>query len=117
MRAGVSRILNLLGMLLVGTSAVRVLYLFICFVFRLPTGQRFQVESAVLVLVLLGLSLRLLRHDTESRTTPVSGVTPPKGLLWLASCCVALALYLPALGIGLLSDDFVLASRASHWQL
>ena len=80
--------------------------------------MRFQVESAAVLFLATGLLARLVRG---ARATPsverftISQTNPAWTLVlwWL----LATALYWPALQIGLLSDDFVLADHASRWQI
>lgn len=77
----------------------------------LRTRQRHHVEAAWLVLTALALAVTLaspgaqgVRRLKESRRA--------RAYLWLfASIPASLLLYLPALGIGLLSDDYVLLAR------
>ncbi len=83
--------------------------------FVLDSSHAYRAESAWLifaaVLVASGLAQRALRHVVA---TPQSGVTA-----WQAGAFVGLSLmlYLPIIGIGLLSDDFVLLEQVRHHEL
>jgi hypothetical protein len=77
--------------------------------------RRYHVESAATVFVLAGLALRAVAPRSEGRQPALGSPTP----WWVVFPFViaAGALYWPALGVGFLSDDFVLLARASTWEL
>lgn len=80
---------------------------------RLAVGnvQRHHVESGVLAFVVIGLAaLALLPRQAPDAPQDNSR----NNTQWLAWTAAALVLYWPALGVGMLSDDFVLADRARH---
>ena len=54
--------------------------------------------------------------NTSNRALPATRLTVPSWL-WPAYCVVGLVLFWPALSIGFLSDDFVLAQRALAWNV
>ena len=80
-----------------------------------PTTQRFHVETSALWFVIVALALSIILTSAESRVPfefkrrPVS-----EGALWVFG---AVALYWPALTVGLLSDDFPLTDRAYRFAL
>lgn len=71
---------------------------------------RFHVESTLMILV-AGCIVSGLLGGRPHATEPIQGVL--SGQSWLALACLAFAfaLYAPALGTGLLSDDFVLMAE------
>jgi hypothetical protein len=101
----------------------RVCYLFTAFVFGKAGVQRFHLESAVFIFVILGFLYRLRRQrsdfDARDRSGPTSHRPSASAsvLIWLAFCAAAFALYRPALSIGFLSDDFTLTSHALAWDI
>jgi hypothetical protein len=100
---------------LVWLVGVRSVYLFAQYVLSFGNVQRFQVETSVLIFVAIALTVRALRD--RQRPSPPASDAPPAELAWLpAFVAIALALYWPALRIGLLSDDFVLTGRAAQWR-
>lgn len=90
--------------------AIRALYLSARYLAGALAVPRFQVESAVLMLAVVGLGVRLVTNDAG--TSEAVAPRPFPRSTWAMWCVAALVLYWPALRIGLLSDDFVLADRA-----
>jgi len=86
---------------------------FIQYVLNSGEVKRYEVESAALWFVLFAatsLFLNAARPDTHRVDTPRVPIWS-----WLLWCAVTFALFSPALTIGFLSDDFVLADRAGHF--
>lgn len=77
--------------------------------------KRPHIESAALLLAVVGFVLRFAT-DTAPSNSPTSRRIPPIGL-WLGLVCAATVLYWPALFVGLLSDDFVLVQHALAWEV
>ncbi len=102
---------------------LRVCYLFAAYVFSKAGVQRFHLESAAFLFVILGFAYRMQAHRSEGRAGARTDahVAQPSGsgsvALWLAFCVAALALYRPALSIGFLSDDFTLTDHALAWDI
>jgi len=94
---------------------VRVFYLFVRYILGSTTTQRFHVESAALIFLAVGLIVRLVR-SRRSEPEPTMSTTLPR-FLWVFFCGLAVALYWPALTVGFLSDDFVLLTYASSWNI
>jgi hypothetical protein len=93
----------------------RVLYLFVRYILGVTTAQRFHVESAALIFVAVGLTVRLVQRR-RSEPEPTSSSTFPLSL-WVLFGSLAIALYWPALSVEFLSDDFVLLTYASSWRI
>ena len=104
--------LTLVGRGVVVGLAIRVLWLSVRYFTHLPGVFRFQLESASVAFIVVGLALSL---GLCIRVEP-SEVGPSAGPLWVWGlwCLAAFVLYWPALHIGFLSDDFVLVERAHH---
>lgn len=87
----------------------------------LAPGPRFPVESAFFVFVGVGVIGVVLRRAGVERVGEYEAGPARPGLqpLVLAAAFVlaALLLYLPALSVGLLSDDFVIAAWAERLEL
>ena len=91
-----------------------------------PHIPRYQVESACIVLVALGVLAVLVRggislygYETRSGHPAETETARPGALPAIAAGFVlaSFVLYMPALGIGLLSDDYVIADWASRLEL
>lgn len=100
--------------------ALRAIWLFVRYELGQPATHRYHAESATLALIVIGLSVRLWRRTDEAVQDPVepSDLMRPWRLelrVWLAFCALAFVLYWPALWVGFLSDDYVLAEGAAHW--
>src|ERR1700736_1370840 len=93
------RVAWLAGQYLLGTGAV----------------HRFHVESAAFIFVAVGVIVTVLDRTSAPSAACVSSAIP--GWTWLPWCAAATVLYWPALTLGFLSDDFVLADRAMHLRL
>jgi hypothetical protein len=112
-----------LARLLIALLTVRVCYLFTAYVFGQGGVQRFHVESAAFILVVIGFVFRVRRQRSEapgeSRVTVLRPRPSPAGsvLMWIAFCVGAFALYRSALSIGFLSDDFTLTNHARAWDI
>ena len=95
--------------------AARVFFLFIRFEWHVVGVHRFQIESSCLVFAFVGLCLTFARTfptDSHNATEiPLSLRT------WPILCCLALALYWPALFVGFLSDDYALLPHAAKWDV
>jgi len=86
---------------------------FIQYVLNSGEVKRYDVESAALWFVLFAatsLFLNVARPDAHRVDTPRVPIWS-----WLLWCAATFALFSPALTIGFLSDDFVLADRAGHF--
>jgi hypothetical protein len=102
----------------VATLGLRTVWLSLAYFRGIPGYERFHVESAAVLFVTVGLAFKLVRsrgsHSLARTPTSLAGFPL---LTWLAFLALALAIYWPALSIGFLSDDFILANRASKWDL
>jgi hypothetical protein len=92
--------------------------------YLLAPGPRFPVESAFFIFVGIGVVAALTRPADPERVglhidhgADPERVGLPVAALGTAFVLAALALYMPALRIGLLSDDFVLAGWADRLEL
>lgn len=76
--------------------------------------QRHHVESAFFWYVGVAIALGLARPPQAASPAPAADRAAARAASWafVAALGVALALYLPALAVGLLADDFVLLARA-----
>ncbi|MGE5245196.1 MAG: hypothetical protein ACM3SQ_13280 [Betaproteobacteria bacterium] len=103
--------LQLLQLSLVLILACRTAYLATIWFAGVPGATRFRIETSAVWLVALGLLLAWTRRQSaEALAEPASATWPAwTALLW---CAAAIALYLPVLSVGFLSDDFVLARHA-----
>ena len=89
----------------------RLVLLFGAYVLGASGVQRHHVESTGTAFVALAL---LLGYTLSGRAEfGVQSVSRSSRLLWPAYCALAVALYWPALFVGLLSDDYVLFQRAA----
>jgi len=90
-------------------------------VFRQAGVQRFHLESAAFILVVIGFVYRLRRHLFDARGegsgTVLQRLSSGSVMVWLAFCVGAFALYRSALSIGFLSDDFTLTNHALAWNI
>jgi hypothetical protein len=107
-----SAIWTLAGVGVVLALAIRVAYFLVRYELGFPLAQRFRVESAALAWAVAGLVLIL--SGTKRRVRTIDAGRQSLGL-WALFSASALVLYWPALGVGLLSDDFILAGHASVW--
>jgi hypothetical protein len=87
-----------------------------------PHIPRYQVESAFIVLVTLGALAVLVRGGTsfselEMRFRDEAGRPGSLPAIAAGFVLAAFVLYAPALGIGLLADDYVIADWASRLEL
>jgi hypothetical protein len=94
---------------------VRVLYLSIAWLDGNSSVEHFHVESACLLFVIAGSGLRLARRSPED-TEKAARITI-RDWTWPFWLGLALILYWPAIHVGLLSDDFVIAERSAHFDL
>ena len=94
---------------------LRLCYLLVQYVAGNAGVQRFHIESAAFLLVILGVAFRLSRHVSDETATPGPSLRSPLFLLILI--VLAFGIYWPALSIGFLSDDFLLIDRASTWSV
>ena len=86
---------------------------FIQYVLNSGEVKRYEVESAALWFILFAatsLFLNAARPEAHGVDTPRVPIWS-----WLLWCAATFALFSPALTIGFLSDDFVLADRAGHF--
>ena len=105
------------GAVVVGLLGARTLYLYVQQVRGL--APRYQVEAAALLFVLAGMLLVLAAgrdRRAANQATQIS-MSPGQAQVWVVFVVAALGLYWPTIGIGLLSDDFVLWDTASAWRL
>jgi len=77
--------------------------------------KRPHIESAALLLAIVGLASRFATDTPDSSDDFVRSRVSPA--MWLVMVCAAMALYWPALFIGYLSDDFILVEHASVWDI
>jgi hypothetical protein len=104
------------GLVVVLLLGARTFYLYVQQVRGL--APRYHVETSAVLFVLAGLLFLLF--DRRSRTreaVPVESRLPHPALTWAVFVAAALALYWPAIGLGLLSDDYILWAGASAWSL
>jgi hypothetical protein len=95
--------------------AVRTAYLCSRYFSGYPTTQRFHVETSAFWFVIVALTLSFIRTTAESRGSFDSKRwSVAETALWVFG---AVALYWPALTVGLLSDDFPLTDRAYRFDL
>jgi hypothetical protein len=104
------------GAVVVGVLGAWAFYLFL----QHLRGEslRYHAEAAAVWFVAAGVLLVLA---TRARPRPPASGRPQRVgfpvVLWLAFVLAAFALYWPTLGIGLLSDDYLLWDRAATWNL
>jgi hypothetical protein len=110
------RALTLITRTLAAAAAIRVCVLFGEFWLGRPDVHAYHVESASTIFVVLAaLAWWLGGRESAGDSAPARPRdTPARWLLFIA---LAFALYATALPVGLLSDDFVLITRAHDWQL
>ena len=108
-----------LGRCLVVGLAVRVLWLSVRYLQHVPGVLRFQLESASVAFVVVGVALALWTRIPVGLTgdAPSPSLGLGLGWTWCVWCLAAFVLYWPALHMGFLSDDFVLVERAQHFRL
>ena len=104
------------GFVAVIVLGIRVCYLVTQYVVGGASVQRFHVESAAFLLVVVGLCYRAARSSTDTSIVPVPKFTNGF-VVFVGFGALAFALYWRALSIGFLSDDFLLIHRASAWQV
>jgi hypothetical protein len=92
--------------------AARVAYFLVRYELGDPLAQRFRVESAALAWAVAGLVLCLTRTRTPNQRNDAGRHSIG---LWALFCAGAVILYWPALGVGFLSDDFILVDHAASW--
>jgi hypothetical protein len=104
------------GFVVVLLLGARTFYLYVQQVRGL--APRYHVETSAVLFVLAGLLLILVDRRSRTRETVSVGSRPPHpALTWGMFVAAALALYWPAIGLGLLSDDYILWEGASAWSL
>lgn len=106
-------------MRLLGTGLLLVLTTRLCYLvlrYQGPDGvvKRPHLESAALLLAAAGLAVRFA---TDRPILPAASPTRLALIVWPALAAGALALYWPALRVGLLSDDFILFQHAQAWDV
>jgi hypothetical protein len=111
----VSRLLTGAGHILVFVLGLRMCYLLVRYVSGSGNVQRFHVESAAFLLVVIGVCFRLWRERRDAVSASTSQRHPL--LFLIVSFALAFGLYWPALSIGFLSDDVGLVERAATWRL
>jgi hypothetical protein len=104
---------------LLGTGLLLVLTTRLCYLvlrYQGPDGvvTRPHLESAALLLAAAGLAVRFA---TDRPILPAASPTRLALIVWPALAAGALALYWPALRVGLLSDDFILFQHAQAWDV
>jgi hypothetical protein len=99
---------------LTAVLAVRALWLAARYLTHTGGVMRFHVESAVLAFVVVGVITAVVDR-AEAAAAVVPGQYPI--WTWPVWCLGALLLYWPALTLGLLSDDFILADRGVNFRL
>jgi hypothetical protein len=78
---------------------------------------RYHVETSAVLFVVAGLLLLLGSRGRTERPVAIGSASPPALFTWAAFVSVALALYWPSVGLGLLSDDYLLWEAASAWSI
>ena len=111
------RLWRLIGSGLVVVLAARLCYLVVRY--QGPDGpvKRPHIESAALLLAVVGLIVRFAAGRNAPASTGHQPSLYPGTALWLSLIAGSLALYWPALHIGLLSDDFILVQHARAWDV
>lgn len=99
----------------VAGAGVRLLLLSAFYLTDRGGTQRFHVESATVLFIACVVLYRLVFTAPDRVAVPVASSW--SSCWWLVCIAIAAALYWPALSIGFLSDDYVLAARASEWNL
>jgi len=103
------------GTVLVSILTARLCYLVVGYHGVDSFVKRPHIESAALFLAIVGFIVRFGTDASNSNRIVEAGHTAPSysdALLWLVLVAGSLALYWPALRIGLLSDDFILFQHA-----
>jgi hypothetical protein len=99
---------------LVLATAARLSYLFAAYLVGFGGVERHHVESTATVFAVVGVVVAFLTRAgerVERDAAPISTTSLPLFVI------LAISLYLPALFIGPLSDDFVLMHRAGSWDV
>jgi len=111
------RVLTLFARTLAAAAAARVGVLFGEFWLGRPNVHSYHVESAATIFVVLAAAAWW--SGPSRRVESAAPPAPPRqpSPRWALFVALAIALYATALPVGLLSDDFVLISRAHDWQL
>ena len=109
------RIGRLLANAIVLALALRVIYLFVRYVAGGTGTMRFDVESASLIFIAVGVAVRLAR--SRNRAAGPFGTARSPGWSWAVFCAAALGLYWSSLSVGFLSDDFVLLAHSDAWSI
>lgn len=107
---------RLAGAVVVVALGVRVLYLFVRYTLGFAGTERFHVETWAVIFLAAGLALRVAQ-STQREPAPSAVFPEVSYWWWVVFCALAIALYRPALAVGFLSDDFVLVSHASRWDI
>ncbi|MEP6915145.1 MAG: hypothetical protein ABJC89_05840 [Acidobacteriota bacterium] len=105
---------RLLRIALAGVTA-RALFQIAAYFLQRFDVRRHHIESSLMIVAALALAALLSRREPDVAAPAAPGVFP-----WLVlggALAVAFGLYWPALRIGFLSDDFVLADRAVRGEL
>ena len=76
--------------------------------------QRFHVETSAAWLVALGVLLAFVQRAPSGSDDLAAEEADIR--TWVLWCAAAVVVFLPALSVGFLSDDFVLVERARHAQ-
>ena len=100
---------------LVAIVALRVAWLAVAFVYGAGDVRRHHVESAAFILAGL-LVVSAIWHARSAKASLPQRPAMPIALV-AAVAVIGLVLYYPVLGVGLLSDDFLLLNWASSGQL
>ena len=104
---------------LVAILALRLCYLTIAYFLGSGGVLRYQIESGAMAWALTGLALRIFQDRPTSTGANETTLHERSGSAVAAIACIAasLFLYLPALHIGFLSDDYGLVQRAQSFEL
>jgi hypothetical protein len=78
---------------------------------------RYHVETSAVLFVVAGLLILLGSRGRTAQPVAIAAASPPALFTWAAFVSAALALYWPSIGLGLLSDDYVLWEAASAWSI
>jgi hypothetical protein len=109
------------GTILVTILTARFCYLVVRYHGADGSVRRPHIESAALLLGIVGLIVRFVTDvgSASGRETPPrpTGRKAPPYAVWLGLVAGSLALYWPALHIGLLSDDFILFQHPLAWDV
>lgn len=107
-----TRVHGLLALLLLGASALYLAVLLYGYIFATGGVRRHHVEAASYIFVAAAAWTAFTRRRTPAVERAFEPLRQPGVAIHAAAVAVALIVYGRTLGLGLFSDDFVLAERA-----